>query len=80
MGGGLTALTLLHHSECSSVTDDGMRAVATSLTHIESAGTPARVIEGDALEGDEGCGVYNTVVQRCGWLCSTVVLQLGLHG
>ena len=25
---GLTALTLLHHSECSSVTDDGMRAVA----------------------------------------------------
>ena len=37
----LTALTLLHHSECSSVTDDGMRAVAISLTHIESAGTPA---------------------------------------
>ena len=29
--------------------------------------------EGGALEGDEGCGVYNTVVQRCGWLCSTVV-------
>jgi hypothetical protein len=42
---GLTALTLLHLSECSSVTDDGMRAVATSLTHIESAGTPARVRE-----------------------------------
>ena len=52
---GLTALTLLHHSECSSVTDDGMRAVAISLTHIESAGTPACAREGGALEGDEGC-------------------------
>jgi hypothetical protein len=42
---GLTALTLFHLSECFSVTDDGMRAVTTSLTHIESAGTPARMRE-----------------------------------
>ena len=37
---GLTALTKLHLSECFSVTDDGMRAMATSLTaltNIESA-------------------------------------------
>jgi hypothetical protein len=27
-----------------------------------------------------GCGVYDTAVQRGGWSCSTVVLQLGLHG
>ena len=46
------------------------------LEEDESAGTPVRVREG-ALEGDEGCGVYDTVVQRCGWLCSTVVLQMG---
>jgi hypothetical protein len=50
---GLTALTLLHLSECCSVTDDGMRAVTTSLT-------TSRVLahlrcEGGALEGDEGC-------------------------
>jgi hypothetical protein len=25
-------------------------------------------------------GVYDTVVQRGGWSCSTVLLQLGLHG
>jgi hypothetical protein len=70
---GLTALTLLHHSECSSVTDDGMRAVAISLTHIESAGTPACAREGGALEGDEGC-----TTRRCSvvaghaalWYCS----------
>ena len=24
--------------------------------------------------------LYDTVVQRGGWSCSTVVLQLGLHG
>jgi hypothetical protein len=50
-----------------------MRAVATSLTygltHIECWHTCA--CEGVALEG-----VYDTVVQRGGWSCSTVIKVL----
>jgi hypothetical protein len=76
-GGWLTALTLLHRSECSSVTDDGMRPVAISLTHIESAGTPARVREVHCRVVS-GCGVYDTAVQRGGWSCSTVVIAAGV--
>jgi hypothetical protein len=66
---GLTALTLLHRSECSSVTDDGMRAVATSLTHIESAGTPARVreVHWRVVRGVRHGGVaWRLVMQHCG--------------
>ena len=40
--------------------------------------TPAR--EGGALEGGEGGVGCDMVVQRGGWSCSTVVLQLRLHG
>jgi aspartate aminotransferase-like enzyme len=66
---GLTALTLLHLSECSSVTVDGMRAMATSLTHIESAGTPARVREMHwrVMRGvRHGGAAWGLVMQYCG--------------
>ena len=33
----------------------------------------------DAAVVREVRGVYDTAVQRGGWSCSTVVLQLGLH-
>jgi hypothetical protein len=70
---GLTALTLLHLSESSSVKDDGMRAVTTSLTHIESAGTPVRVreVHWRVMRG-VGCptravgAAWGLVLQHCG--------------
>ena len=68
---GLTALTLLHLSECSSVTDDGMRAVATSLTALTTSRVSARVREG-ALQGGErvwgvrhGGAAWGLVMQHC---------------
>ena len=75
---GLTALTLLHLSECCSVTDDGMRAVTTSLTHIESAGTPARVreVHWRVIRSVRHGGVaWGLVMQHCG--IAAAVTRLG---
>ena len=68
---GLTALTLLHRSECSSVTDDGMRAVAQSDPHRECWHTCA--CEGGALEGGEGCTTRRCSVEAghaALWYCT----------
>jgi hypothetical protein len=51
------------------VTDDGMRAVATSLTHIESAGTPVRVreVHRRLMRGVRHNGAaWGLVMQHCG--------------